>query len=238
MSTARMWNLFYIQITLFSLQALAVWPAPNSLKSGSTVLWIEPNVKVTYNGGSVCRNSLSCLSDVLLTEHSFVQSPLYAAGGGGSFSSNIIVHDAIDRALTSLFTQSLVPWKLIPRDGLSSFEPASDSKMYIDSLTITQTGIDSNFAPLAGEVDESYNITISKNGEAEIVAVSSNGCLHALQTFIQLFYRHSAGIGIYTNLAPVTIIDAPKFQHRALNMDVSRNWYPVCTFLFSSCLRK
>ena len=29
------------------------------------------------------------------------------------------------------------------------------------------------------------------------------------------------------NLAPVIIVDAPKFAHRGLNLDVARNWFPV-----------
>jgi hexosaminidase len=89
-----------------------------------------------------------------------------------------------------------------------------------------QTSPDKTFKPLAGEVDESYNLTISKSGEAKIVAVSTFGVLHGLQTFIQLFYQHSTNQGVYTKLAPVSIVDTPKFVHRGLNLDVSRNWYP------------
>jgi hexosaminidase len=227
--TAKMGASFYVLVTFFSLQVLAVWPAPKSFESGNSVLWIEPNVEVTYNGGSVCRNSSCILLDSpLLTEQSPLQSS-YSASGNGGFSSKIVVQDAVTRAFAILFTQSLVPWKLVPRDGLSKFEASPAYQTYISSLTITQFGNDS-YNPAARQVDESYNLTISKDGEAEIVAASPNGCLHALQTFIQLFYQHSTGAGMYTNLAPVTIIDAPKFQHRALNMDVSRNWYPVCIF--------
>jgi len=127
-----------------------------------------------------------------------------------------------------------VPWKLVGRNELSNFEPDADaSKTYISSLVITQTGTDTQdtFKPLAGQVDESYNLTIGTDFTANIDAVSSTGVLHALQTFIQLFYQHSTGAGIYTSMAPVTIVDAPKFHHRGLNMDVSRNWYPVADIL-------
>jgi hexosaminidase len=45
-------------------------------------------------------------------------------------------------------------------------------------------------------------------------------------TILQLFFQHSSG-GVYTKMIPVVIYDTPKFQHRGLNMDVSRNWYPI-----------
>jgi hexosaminidase len=155
------------------------------------------------------------------------------------FTSQSIVKPAISRALDTLFNKALVPWKLLPRNELAQFEPAgsnsstNSSKTYINTLTITQTGADdaSAFKPLAGQVDESYNLTITTNGTANIVAVSSTGVLHALETFIQLFYAHSSGSGPYTNLAPVAITDAPKFPHRGLNMDVARNWFPVSDIL-------
>jgi hexosaminidase len=60
---------------------------------------------------------------------------------------------------------------------------------------------------------------------ATIAAESSYGVLWALQTFNQLFYTHTNN-QIYTNHAPVLIKDEPKFQHRGLNMDLSRHFYP------------
>jgi hexosaminidase len=223
-------------IFILACQVFAIWPAPQSFESGSSVLWIKPGVRVTYNGGRVWWTPSH--DDVLnsQTEQALgVQSSSYdAAGQGGQFSSQSIVQGGITRALQTLFTQNLVPWKLVGRNELANFEPTANSpKIYISSLTITQTGNDnsSTFKPLAGQVDESYSIIITKDGRADISVVSSTGVLHALETFIQLFYQHSSGAGMYTNLAPVKIIDAPKFQHRGLNMDVSRNWYPVGNIL-------
>lgn len=196
-------------IFILACQVLAIWPAPQSLKNGTSVLWIARGVQVTYNGGN--------------------SSSSYAAGNS-TFSSSSIVQAAISRSLKTLFDQGLVPWKLVGRNQLSQFEPAANSsRTMISSLAITQTEPDTmnTYKPLAGDVDESYNLTITTDGKATISAVSSTGVMHGLQTFIQLFYKHSTGAGMYTNLAPVEIIDAPKFSHRGLNMDVARNWFPM-----------
>jgi hexosaminidase len=81
--------------------------------------------------------------------------------------------------------------------------------------------------PLAGNIDESYDLSLSENGHTTITANSSVGIARGLNTFTQLFYQSSQAEGTYTNLAPVHILDAPKFEHRGLNLDVSRAWYEV-----------
>ncbi|KAL3419035.1 glycoside hydrolase family 20 [Phlyctema vagabunda] len=200
-------------LLVFAGPILAIWPAPVEVQTGSTVLWIASDVDVTYNGGSLSTS---------------------ASDTPDTCTSKSIVEAAVSRSLKTLFTQNLVPWKLHPRNELSNFEPnAAAEKKYISSIKIAQTSDDTvdTFRPLAGTVDESYNITITAEGEATISAVSSTGVLHGLQTFIQLFYQQSTGTGIYTNMAPIAIQDAPKFSHRGLNMDVARNWYPVSSIL-------
>lgn len=226
-----MWSLMFTLLA-FASQALAIWPAPASISTGNTALWISPDIKVAYNGGSVWWSPFYDNFWSGLTEQfSHLQSSSYAAGTSHGFSSRDIVQKGINRAMATLFKQSFVPWKLHPRNELAKFEPSTDDKKnYVTSLTITQTGSDnsSNFKPLAGEVDESYNLTLSNEGAATITANSAQGVLHGLQTFIQLFYQHSSRKGgIYTVLAPVAISDAPAFKHRGLNMDVARNWFPV-----------
>jgi hexosaminidase len=52
-----------------------------------------------------------------------------------------------------------------------------------------------------------------------------------MENVSQLFYTHSTGAGLYCLTAPVEIVDAPKFAHRGLNMDVARNWYPKSNIL-------
>ncbi|PQE29240.1 glycoside hydrolase family 20 protein [Rutstroemia sp. NJR-2017a BBW] len=212
--------------------ALALWPQPVSYTHGSDALWLTEDVKITYNGGSVWWHSLIFFDDEYTKTVLDQQIMGYYGGRSASAAtSKSIVTDAIKRAKQNLFKESLIPWKLVPRNELSSFEPSLNAtKKYITSLAITQTGTENStsFKPQDGQVDESYNLTITTDGQAFITSPSAYGVLHGLSSFVQLFYKHSAkGAGIYTNLAPVQICDAPKFAHRGLNMDVARNWYPV-----------
>lgn len=217
-------------VFVFTCQVLALWPVPQSFSSGSSVLWIEKDVEITYNGGAV--RWIPILDDILgsQTEQVLDEQISYGSGTEPGLTSKSIVSDAASRALDILFQKNLVPWMLVARGELSKFEPAANaSGATIKCITITQTSSDDSTAlkPLAGQIDESYKISIGTDGTASITAVSFVGVLHGLESFVQLFYKQSSGGGVYTNLAPIEISDAPKFQHRALNMDVSRNWYAV-----------
>jgi len=138
----------------------------------------------------------------------------------GTISDQAIVQRAVARSLDALFKKSLVPWKQHPRRELSKFEPyPGPKKAFVSTLCITQKDVQHSFGSFGGKVNESYNLTISQDGKATIDAISSFGVLHGLETFIQLFYQHSiSGKGVYTPFSPVSIIDAPKFKHRGLNL--------------------
>lgn len=214
----------------------AIWPAPKTYTHGKEVLWIKSNLSVTYSGASVRKYILP-----LNLHAQYIKSPtekmpqkqFYTSNltSPTLFSSKDIVSAAVQRSLGIIMQEKFVPWKFYPRNNLSQFEPAANAtKTYLSCLDITQTQLDSpaTFQSLAGEVDESYELSVAANGRASIVAVSSTGILRALDTFTQLFYQHSQpGLGIYTPLVPVQIADAPKFSYRGLNMDISRNWYPI-----------
>ena len=138
-----------------------------------------------------------------------------------------IIQSAIDRTRQNLFEDKFVPWKFHPRN--SPFEPSLDRQISIHHVYLQQNRTESKNAsrPLAGEVDESYTLSITENGAVLITAISSRGVLYGLETFTQLFYQHSqCTSGAYTPYAPVNIIDRPKFPHRGLNLDVARNYYP------------
>ena len=144
--------------------------------------------------------------------------------GQNTSSSDKIVNKAIERTLETLFKQNFVPWKFHPR--FSDFEPdASTNKVLIKTVALKQNGTDPEdiLKPATGSVDESYALTVSDAGDVTISAVTSIGLAHGLTTFTQLFYEHSDG-GVYSELAPVSITDAPKFPWRGLNLDTSRTF--------------
>lgn len=216
--------------------ALAIWPIPTQIETGTSPVWISKDVKVTYNGGSVCwisypdaqRSPVSLNTDQSLFGPQLPWNYGYTAKGP-NFSSNEIVAGGVARAIEAIVEQSFTPWMLYPRNQVEKVEPAADkTKTFIETIEITQSGQDNDatWKPKAGEVDESYTLCVETDGKAKITAVSSVGVLRALESFTQLFFKHSEG-GIYSALAPVDITDKPTFPHRGILLDVARNWYPV-----------
>ncbi|KAI1465714.1 glycoside hydrolase family 20 protein [Daldinia caldariorum] len=201
-------SLFLLTVT----SVHAIWPVPTSISTGNSTLWISDIVVVTYNG-----EKIPWIKQYV---------PLV---GNNKFSSKEIVKGGVARTAKNILDNNFVPWKLYPRMALEQTEPSPwQHKIYITRLDIVQTEKDTEktFKPLAGEVDESYELTLNANGKAKITAVSSTGVLRALESFSQLFFQHSKG-AIYTRLAPVKISDAPQYDHRGLLLDVSRDWLPL-----------
>ncbi|KAK4991853.1 Glucosamine-6-phosphate isomerase (Glucosamine-6-phosphate deaminase) (GNPDA) (GlcN6P deaminase) [Elasticomyces elasticus] len=194
-------------LALYAYGVAAIWPIPSSYSSGDAVLWIDAGVRITYNGANNYSGNGVPYADNTTTSHRIVTA-------------------AIERTYDTIFSKNFIPWKFHPRN--SDFEPhAGSSKTCISSVVLQQNAADPSdvLKPAAGTVDESYTLTVSVSGEVMISAVTSIGLVRGLTTFTQLFFKHSDG-SVYTTLAPVAIQDAPKFQHRGLNMDVSRAYYP------------
>ncbi|KAI0593378.1 family 20 glycosyl hydrolase [Biscogniauxia sp. FL1348] len=223
-------------LLLASAPVQAIWPAPEKLSTGNTSLLIGNTLDVTYNGGNVRWSSAElyprrCASKTnenwYLPQLSWTLD--YEPSCGPTFSSEDIVTGGVARAMKNILEKNFVPWKLYGRMQLESTEPSIDHQSYVHQLEITQTGTDSaaTFKPLAGQVDESYNLTLSTDGKATIQAVSSTGVLRALESFSQLFFKHSQTPFVYTTLAPVEISDKPQFDHRGILFDTSRNYFSL-----------
>jgi hexosaminidase len=216
-----MWS--YLLLTLFVVQILAVWPIPSNITTGEDVLFVDRRVKFIFNGAvQVAYPQPEQMPLEQDLNHFDLQNGNY---GHHNLSSQKVISTAIKTTTQSLFEQNFIPWKFHPRH--SDFEPATNASCtYIKTVHLKQTETDpANVTkPLAGEVDESYSLSVATDGQVTITAVSSIGIAHGLTTFTQLFYKHSSG-AVYTPHAPVDITDSPKFQHRGLNMDVSRVWY-------------
>lgn len=141
-------------------------------------------------------------------------------------SFETVLQSAIERMRTRLFVHAFIPRKFHPRNV--KFEPnVTDSSRYIQSITIEETRNIELQPGCHANSDETYSLEILDDGHIKVRIKSSRGALYALETISQLFYAHSASDGaVYTPYAPVNIIDCPAFEHRGLNLDISRNWLP------------
>ncbi|KAF1937856.1 hypothetical protein EJ02DRAFT_447188 [Clathrospora elynae] len=237
----------FTYILLFASSAAAIWPQPVRYDHSDTVLFVKKDVPFYWyeagarNVGSMAdqfpfvfasnsntgpnpqdNNRLKIRKQY--TEPSLSENAENGTQGG--VSGDEIIDFAIVSAWKTIFKHNLYPWKFHPRNW-DEPSPNQGETTYISRIDIKLISTDpSNVAkPLAGEVDESYSLTLTQEGLATISANTSVGIAHGLTTFTQLFYAHSDGKNFYTPLAPVTIYDAPKFQHRGINMDVARAWF-------------
>ncbi|SMQ51701.1 unnamed protein product [Zymoseptoria tritici ST99CH_1A5] len=189
-------------VALFTASVCAVWPLPSNYTHGEEVLWIQQ--------GQI--------------EFSFSGQGNNPSGDYNGTSSSQIVANAIERTKDNLFAKNFVPWRFRPR--LSNFEPTMGSdSTYITTVSLVQTEADpSNVGKPESDVDESYSLSMEASGKVTVTAKTSIGLLYGLTTFSQLFYKHSTNGQVYTQLAPVTITDSPKFKWRGLNVDTSRSY--------------
>jgi hexosaminidase len=235
-----------IVFSLFSSLAAAIWPLPTSYEHGDTVLFIKKDTPFYwYKAGA--RNVGPFIDQIPFLFASNSDAGLHSQesralelhksytgisstdrannGTRDAVSGDDIVDFAIKSSWKTLFYQNLYPWKFRPR----AWNEPSPGSAYISHVDIKLLSVDpQNIGkPLAGEVDESYSLTLTEEGIATVSANSSIGVARGLTTFTQLFFAHSNKEDVYTPLAPVTIFDSPKFQHRGINLDVSRNFFPV-----------
>jgi len=120
----------------------------------------------------------------------------------------------------NVLNRSFPPQKFYPRN--TEFEPAANSsKQYIREVTVLEDAQDD----VGGY--EGYTMKIWEDGKVLIKIASPTGGLHSLETLAQLFFAHSTlASSSYMPFAPVWIKDSPTFEHRDLNLDISRNWIP------------
>lgn len=210
-----------------------LWPVPQPVfTSGETPLLISKGIEVTLNGASVrwsTHDNYPIFEDVY-TKQTLQQQLVSSTnqGSNSSFSSSSLVSAGVSRTLDNIFSSNFVPWMLVPRYQLSNYEPAlNGSVASVSSLAITLTSNNSTFQPSAADADESYNLTVTEAGTAQLSSFSTTGVLRGLETFSQLFYEHSSGKAWYLINAPIDIQDAPTYPWRGVMLDTARNFFPV-----------
>lgn len=240
-------------VLLFTSLTAAIWPVPSVYEHGDIALWISEDI--TFNWYNVDALNVGSIKDqengqtpfifALICDaspdrkHSNGKLKLHkryarpsSAGNGhdGAYegvSGDDIIEHAIRSAWKTIFKKNLYPWKFRPRDWRepsTGYRPTYISHIDIQVLCFDPVDVGK---PLAGQVDESYSLVLTEEGVTTITANSSIGIARGLTTFTQLFYAHSNGRDIYTPLAPLSLYDTPKFPHRGINLDVSRNYFPV-----------
>ena len=241
-------------LSFFAWRAVALWPLPTTYEHGNTVLWIPKDAEFYWhetgarNVGSIADKvpgqfiiALDSNRNVhsqdkghgeLKLRKQFTVNPSDADSyrrTGEGISGDDIIDYAVKSAWNTIFNRNLYPWKFHPRNWKEP-EPSADyraARISRIDIRILSTDPSDLAKPFAGDIDESYSLELSEQGEVTITANTSIGIARGLTTFTQLYLIHSNGKDAYTPLAPVKIFDAPKFQHRGINLDVSRNFFPV-----------
>eukprot|EP00602_Paraphysomonas_sp_CaronLab_P004172 CAMPEP_0185024066 /NCGR_PEP_ID=MMETSP1103-20130426/6975_1 /TAXON_ID=36769 /ORGANISM="Paraphysomonas bandaiensis, Strain Caron Lab Isolate" /LENGTH=505 /DNA_ID=CAMNT_0027556915 /DNA_START=40 /DNA_END=1557 /DNA_ORIENTATION=+ len=93
------------------------------------------------------------------------------------------------------------------------------------SVTVDETHDDEPSTLQLG-VDESYELTVSKDGECTIHSSTVWGSLRAFETFTQLLSRSDDGT-VTASYLPVDVSDDARFTHRGFMLDSSRHYLPV-----------
>lgn len=220
-----------LSIHLFISLGLCLWPLPKEFTFGTSVLWVSPQLNFQTSSGDATTGQYSRRSMYVAVADSwkFLVSQAFGFSDNvsiptNSFSEHEILQSAIQRTQKTITSTRFVPWKF--HSKTTQFEPDSSTS----NQTLTTVKINQRFAPKANisaqdffSGEESYAITISESGAANIKSNTTLGTIRALQTFEQLFYAYSDLSRVYTPLAPISIIDSPKWPHRGLNLDISRN---------------
>ena len=217
----------------------ALWPQPAQFTNGSSLVWIKPGLTFDCQGfgdltaapGKFDRRTNLKRAPLTPAGHT-AKHPLLIGRSDNSSSSTPsdadLIHGAHERFLQTLTDGAYVPWKFHPR-GASYAPAANASGATIERIMIRKTGAAGN-ATNGSSVDESYALDLSVNGTVLIQAAGAQGAMHGLTTLAQLFYATDDGAP-YTNLAPVSIQDKPKYAHRGLNMDIARNYESPATIM-------
>ncbi|KAI4226832.1 MAG: hypothetical protein L6R36_002877 [Xanthoria steineri] len=204
--------------------SFALWPQPKHFEHGSSTLWLSANVQLVHTSHTASTQPLGWLwttvQQVIRPSHHGAPSTV----GWLSLSSETLLQSAFERMKLNVLHGGFVPRKFHPRGA--QFEPATDNpKRYIERIVIDEDPRNNLTSTERHEKSEAYTIDVSENGAALIKIASPLGGLHALETFAQLFFAHSSpSAGSYTSYAPLLIHDSPVFEHRGLNLDISRNW--------------
>ena len=216
---------------------MGFWPLPWEVTSGGTTLWLSPGVNLCIQKTEV-RDASSTWYEGLGNGqgYNFVFPTFFYKIADNSPQSlrlktastvkppdlpDDLVRYCFDRMKSTVFQENIVPDKFHPHRA--QFEPPlTERRNLIETLTVREA------SDLPAAISrEAYAININRDGTVIIDIASQKATVPAFETFCQAFYAHSGSqTAVYTPHAPLSIRDAPFYEHRGLHLDISRNWIP------------
>ncbi|KAF8817042.1 N-acetylhexosaminidase [Phlegmacium glaucopus] len=179
--------------------ALALWPIPRSLQTGTTILKLSHQFGIQVSG--IPHPPQDLLDAISRTEAHLHNDQLQRlVVGRGASDSAALAHAPTLARLTLALTPN---------------SPAIKSIMEEATKEITTR-------------NEAYSLTVpnTNQGVATLTASSSLGLLRGLTTFEQLWYQVSGTV--YSYQAPVQITnDSPAYPYRGFMLDTARNFFAV-----------
>ena len=207
-------------LLLFAPLTLAIWPEPVKYAHGDSYTFLADEFTITTTDSYPSHHRMYVNSF-----SNYLQSHWYSRIRNGNqtdrFHEEHILAEAIARTEKTIKTSKFVPWKFHSR--YVDWEPVPPNGTKLFNVQIQQKAAPAPFSARSFfEGDESYSINIDLTGTAIIVSNDTIGTIRALQTFEQLSYTHSSGCH-YVPYTPLQISDYPRWRHRGLNLDISRN---------------
>ena len=194
-----------------------IWPLPTDVEHGSSVCWFSPDLALAYAPKDK-KSPWTRLQNVLgrrSAEDDYHQWDADCVG-------DTLVKGAFNRLKEDIGAHAFVPWKFHPKGA--DFEPEMEGVHAKDANQMKSVRVKYGSGIASSGSHDAYSLSVSKDCELLVRANHPLGALRAFNTFTQLFYRHSnRDLGMYMDTAPLTISDAPTFEHRGLNLDISRN---------------
>ncbi|KAJ3566885.1 hypothetical protein NP233_g6718 [Leucocoprinus birnbaumii] len=177
--------------------ALAIWPRPRNLTTGSTPLRLSSSFAIKLSGISQVPQDLT---DAIQRTTTFLKTDKLQAlvPDRGASSSSTVKSAGTLQSLTVKLSQSSGSVKSISADATAGL----------------------------GVANESYTLQIpASGGTATLTASSALGLFRGLTTFGQLWYDLDGTT--YLLNAPIQITDSPSYPYRGFMLDTSRNYFPV-----------
>jgi len=212
---------YLVLVSLCITGGLAIWPQPKYYRASSSILWLPPGFECRYklldegfygwtwfwDQVSFIHGQSCCFTVVVMALIANRLETGFRVSEDAQRVSQSVLELGVERVRNRLFNHSFVPRKFYPRR--SSFEPDLNvRRREIRVLHIEWVKQLGHLTNCNVSSAEQYSINILDNGYASIKMVSTQGGLHALETFSQLFYTHSSSVTtmkrLYLLLGPLS----------------------------------